>query len=138
MIEGTPASRRDAVRTAVKARVEAAISYLDAPLVFTSRAEVADVDGFVSIYFGEGQRERSHSTTDVECELIIRISSSAEPQEVDPRLDAVASRVEKAVSDEPTLGGVVWDCFQSGFAYADSESGVYSSIELIYSIKYND
>lgn len=137
MIENTPAQRRVAIRNAVKDKIEEAVAFLPHGAVFASRAEVEGLEDFISIYFDEVDRERSHSTADAGVDLVIRISSKIEPDKVDDHLDDIASYIETAMNDSSDLPKV-WDCFHTGCAYSDSQSGIYSALELKYQLKYTD
>jgi len=138
MVQNTPAAKRNAIRETVLNRVRDAIDYLENPIILISSKEPSDLTTFVNIYFGEGKRERKPSGTEVKAELVIRVNSSASPDQVDLQLDVVASGIEATMADEPALNGLVWDSFQSGYAYVDSENGLYRSLELVYTIKYED
>jgi len=137
MIENTPAHQRKLIRHAIKAKIEAAVGFLPNAAVYVSRAEVEGLEDFISIYFDEGDRERTHSSNEAVADLIIRISTKTEPENADDHLDEIASYIETAMLDHSDLPNV-WDGYLGGYAYSDSPTGVYSALELKYQIKYND
>lgn len=134
----TSARRRTAIRAHVKQLVCDSVEDLPNAAVFTARAEAPELEDFVSIYFDEIDREAQHNRPQADGDLVIRISTKVEPQEADDRLDEISGYIEMAVDADPKLGGLVWRCFMHKVIYADSPSGIYSSVELFFQLKYDD
>jgi len=134
----TSALRRTAIRQHVQQLVRDAVKELPNHAVFTARAEAEDLEDFVSIYFDEVDREAQHNRAQADGDLIIRISTKAKPQEADDRLDEISGYIEIAMGGDPKLGDHVWCQFMHKVVYADSPSGIYSSVELFFQLKYDD
>ncbi len=138
MLPNTPASRRDAIRGAVKTLVSQAISPLTAIPVVTSRLEKASVAQYIAIYLRRGERQQHYGGHDSHTELVIRLSVATDPLPDDSTLDLMASYIEAALSADSTLNGTVSHSTLSGFSYLLSPSKAYSTLQLKYTLKYND
>lgn len=134
----TSALRRTAIRQHVKQLVQGAVEGLPNHAVFTARAEAEGLEDFVSIYFDEVDREAQRNGARADGDLVIRISTKAKPQEADDRLDEISGYIEIGVDGDRELGGLVGWCFNHKVLYADSPSGIYSSVELFFQLKYDD
>jgi len=138
MTPDTPAARRGAIRSAVKQLVGQALSTQPAIPVSTSRLEIANVDQFIAIYFQASERKQHYSGYDSVAELVIRINAAADPLPDDNSLDLPASHIEAALAVDSTLSGTVQHSYLSGFSYELSKSELYSTLQLKYTLKYND
>ena len=133
----TPSKKRTAIRQDLKAGILNSLLSMPGCKVFTARAEADGLQDFVSIYFEEGDRIQQHSFADAEADLIIRISTKADPRQADDRLDTIASLIEVGVKTD-IFDDYVLGVFNSGFSYSDSANGNYSALELTYKIQYSD
>jgi len=134
----TPSQRRTDIRNKIKTIVEASLTHIPDCEIFTTRGESDNLEEFVCIYFDEGDRRKQHSVVDTDAEIIIRISTKTEPGLEDERLDVLASSIEQALENNPTLDGALFEMFNASFNYTDSPGGNYSALELTYRVQYSD
>ena len=134
----TPSQRRTNIRNKIKTIATASLAHIPECEVFTSRGESDNLAEFVCIYFDEGDRTKQHSIIDADAEIIIRINAKTEPGLEDDRLDVLASSIEQALEDNPTIDGAVFEMFNASFNYSDSPGGNYSALELTYKVQYSD
>lgn len=138
MHANTPAARRDAIRQATLALVNQALSHISGLLITTSRADPANPQRSVSIFFDRTEPQQRYSEPAQLAELIIRISAPADPAHSDSELDELASHIEAALSAQPDLGIGIGATVTAGTSGELSEDSSYNRLLLRYTLNYND